>query len=201
MDFFWIFFAPPSSVFVPSSLEVINAGGLELDSDYPYCMLTESCWPCPAPGYNASICGPAQPYCKKSDSCHFDPSKAAVQIASWASLSSDEETLKAQLYQNGPVSIAIDATALYVYWGGVIQGHLCSSDKGNMDHAVLLVGYGSEKNMWGKETPYWLVKNSWGKDWGEKGYFKLARGSNVCGVANYPTTSLMASSTKNLNLN
>ena len=124
-----------------------------MDSDYPYCMLTESCWPCPAPGYNASICGPAQPYCKKSDSCHFDPSKAAVQIASWASLSSDEETLKAQLYQNGPVSIAIDATALYVYWGGVIQGHLCSSDKGNMDHAVLLVGYGSEKNMWGKRRP------------------------------------------------
>ena len=79
---------------------------------------------------------------------------------SWASLSQNEEELKAQLHQNGPVSIAIDATSLYIYWGGVVEGHLCSSDPGDVDHAVLLVGYGSEANIFGKEVPYWIVKVS-----------------------------------------
>ena len=97
----------------------------------------------------------------------------------------------AQLYENGPVSIAIDATSLYVYWGGIVKGHLCTADKSNADHAVLLVGYGSQKNIFGEEVKYWIVKNSWGADWGEKGYFRLLRGMNTCGVANFPTTSIL----------
>ena len=171
---------------------VIKAGGLQLDSDYPYCMLNETCWPCEAPGYNATICGPPQPYCKKSDSCHFDKSKAAVQVATWASLSSDEEELKAQLHKNGPVSVLIDATPLYIYWGGVVKGHLCSSDWESLNHAVLLVGYGTEKNVWGQEVPYWIIKNSGGEDWGEKGYFRLLRSNDcTCGLCRFPTTSIL----------
>ncbi|QDZ25120.1 papain cysteine protease [Chloropicon primus] len=170
---------------------VIRVGGLELDSDYPYCMLNETCWPCAPPGWNSTICGPPQPYCKKEDSCHFDPSLAAAKISSWVSLSSNEEELKAQLHQHGPVSIAIDATSLYIYWGGIVEGHLCSSDPADVDHAVLLVGYGTAKTRWGHEEDYWLVKNSWGSDWGENGYFRMRRGSNTCGVANYATTSII----------
>ena len=53
------------------------------------------------------------------------------------------------------------------YGGGVIKSTRCGTD---LDHGVLVIGYGME-NM----TDYWLLKNSWGTGWGEKGYFKILR--------------------------
>nr|KAF6464700.1 cathepsin F [Rousettus aegyptiacus] len=52
-----------------------------------------------------------------------------------------------------------------------------------IDHAVLLVGYGNRSDI-----PFWAIKNSWGTDWGEEGYYYLHRGSGACGV------NIMASS-------
>jgi len=62
-----------------------------------------------------------------------------------------------------------------------------------LDHGVLAVGYGSEKNWLGTEHNYFLVKNSWGSSWGESGYIKIldnGDGSGICGIqlqASYPT--------------
>lgn len=66
--------------------------------------------------------------------------------------------------------------------GGIYTGG--SPSCGNsINHAVLLVGYDTDPNT-GQD--YWIVKNSWGSGWGERGYTRMARGSNVCGLANFP---------------
>lgn len=46
----------------------------------------------------------------------------------------------------------------------------------DVNHAVLAIGYGVENGI-----PYWLIKNSWGADWGDDGYFKMEMGKNMCG--------------------
>lgn len=57
-----------------------------------------------------------------------------------------------------------------------------------MNHGVLIVGYGTEPN--GQE--YWLVKNSYGADWGQGGYIKMARNfNNHCGIATSATYPLV----------
>ncbi len=69
------------------------------------------------------------------------------------------------------------------------NGVLTSGCGSRPDHGVLVIGYGTENG-----TPYWLVKNSWGANWGDNGYIKIRRypGSNdggLCGIqtmASYP---------------
>lgn len=86
-----------------------------------------------------------------------------------------------------PVSVAIDAEgmAFQQYKGGVYNQE-CGD---NLDHGVLIVGYGTDK---GKD--YWLIKNSWGTSWGEDGFMKMERlnkeGAGECGIrlaASYPS--------------
>lgn len=60
------------------------------------------------------------------------------------------------------------------YASGVYQ-HKTGSALGG--HAVKILGWGTEDG-----TPYWLVANSWNTDWGDKGFFKILRGSNQCGI-------------------
>ncbi|KAH7967061.1 hypothetical protein HPB49_022084 [Dermacentor silvarum] len=47
-------------------------------------------------------------------------------------------------------------------------------------HAVRILGWGTENGV-----PYWLVANSWNQDWGDKGYFKIRRGNDECGIDDY----------------
>ena len=56
--------------------------------------------------------------------------------------------------------------------------------------AVLLVGYGVHQGWFGTK-PYWLVKNSWGEKWGEKGYFRMVRGQGKCGVDQQVTSAVL----------
>ena len=85
-----------------------------------------------------------------------------------------------------PVSVAIEADTkvFQFYQSGVITGSECGT---NLDHGVLVVGYGTENG-----EDYWLVKNSWSSDWGDEGYVKIGRSSStndpgVCGIASTPS--------------
>ncbi len=73
------------------------------------------------------------------------------------------------------------------YKSGVYTSKTCGSTPMDVNHAVLAVGYGVEDGI-----PYWLIKNSWGKNWGDNGYLKMEMGKNMCGVAtcaSYPSVA------------
>ena len=57
--------------------------------------------------------------------------------------------------------------------------------------AVLMVGFGTEKDLFSTK-PYWKIKNSWGKKWGEDGYFRIHRGAGTCGINTQVTTVVLA---------
>jgi len=76
-----------------------------------------------------------------------------------------------------PVAIQADQRVFQQYTSGVFEDSRCGS---SLDHAVTLVGYGTEG---GKE--YYTMRNSWGSSWGEAGYMKMAiigDGVGTCGV-------------------
>ena len=81
----------------------------------------------------------------------------------------------------GPVSIAFQvAHDFQDYKDGVYDG-TCEQSPSSVNHAVVAVGYGETTKK--GNAPYWIVRNSWGTDWGMDGYFQIARGKNKCGLA------------------
>jgi len=121
------------------------------------------------------------PYTARDGTCHSGGSGAAAMFTSWADMpKGNEAALKDAVGNNGPVAITIDASlrSFQLYSGGVYYDPACSSSK--LDHGVLAVGYGTDQNNW----KYWIVKNSWGASWGDRGYIKMIRDQgNHCGVA------------------
>ena len=160
-----------------------QAGGIESVADYPYCSGTGACYPCVPNGYNVSLCGAAPEYCNKSQSCSakINPDRfvSGLKVEGFRVIPRDETVMQYSLLSIGPLSVLIDATFLQFYHSGVWDTPFCHSD--TLDHAVMLVGYGTYTGVFGTK-PYWIVKNSWGLDWGESGYFRLVRGKNMCGV-------------------
>uniref|UniRef100_A0A7S2V2M6 Peptidase C1A papain C-terminal domain-containing protein n=1 Tax=Fibrocapsa japonica TaxID=94617 RepID=A0A7S2V2M6_9STRA len=105
-----------------------------------------------------------------------------ASISGWTQISTtSDDDLKEQLTSKGPLAVAIDSSQMQFYMGGVDIPDECSPAA--VDHGVLLVGYGVERGPPGREgVQYWLIKNSWGKQWGEGGYYKIAMYNGACGV-------------------
>jgi len=146
---------------------VLDNKGICAEDDYPYKAVDEKC---------------------KKTCTIVSTITDFADVASNAKNITDETALMAAV-QLGPVSIAIqaDQPIFQMYKDGVISSPSCGGRTADdLDHGVLLVGYDYDNST---GLDYWLVKNSWGAAWGQKGYVKLARGQNECGLnwmASYP---------------
>ncbi|KAJ8967122.1 hypothetical protein NQ314_003074 [Rhamnusium bicolor] len=133
------------------------------------------------------------PYQGRDLPCRYITSANVTSTKGYAIIErGNEEHLKAAIATIGPIAIGIDASQIEftLYHKGIYYNPRCSSGlidpENELDHAVLAVGYGSENG-----EDYWLIKNSWGTDWGDDGYIKMARNrDNNCGVAAYASYPL-----------
>jgi len=122
------------------------------------------------------------PYVPRQGACKFDKKKGTTKVTGYMNVvEGSEEDLASKISQYGVAAIAIDAShwSFQLYHGGIYDEKSCSPQE--LDHAVGCVGYGSEN---GKD--FWIVRNSWGEGWGEKGYIRMVKGKgNQCGEASY----------------
>ena len=112
--------------------------------------------------------------------CRFNRSAVGATISGYNQIISGNETdLQYAIAFIGPISVCIDTTPSFQFYSsGVFSDTNCSSTL--LDHAVLAVGYGTTVNG----TDYYIVKNSWGENWGMNGYVLMARNKrNMCGIA------------------
>uniref|UniRef100_A0A8C1SCE6 Cathepsin F n=1 Tax=Cyprinus carpio TaxID=7962 RepID=A0A8C1SCE6_CYPCA len=116
-------------------------------------------------------------YTGHKQSCDFSSGKVAAYINSSVELPDSENEIAAWLAENGPVSAALNAFAMQFYRKGVSHPLKIFCNPWMIDHAVLLVGFGQRNGV-----PFWAIKNSWGEDYGEQGYYYLYRGSRLCGI-------------------
>jgi len=124
--------------------------------------------------------------------CGYNSDSSVAWITSYVNITSgDEMGLTTASSITPGVSVCIDAShsGFSFYKTGVYRDDQCKKDVDDLDHAVLVVGYGTYVN--GTSVDYYLVKNSWGGDWGDKGYIKMYRdtrgNTNNCGIATVAT--------------
>jgi len=132
--------------------KLIEMGGLTSEWMYPYTSYFGTNYPC---HYQANT------------------TMAVAVLSSYVKLPSNQYEPVMDALQRGPLVINIDASAWRSYQSGVFTG--CNQTNSDIDHVVLLVGYGTDP----KEGDYWLIRNSWTPAWGEGGYIRLARSSTV----------------------
>jgi C1A family cysteine protease len=130
------------------------------------------------------------PYRPINGKCQIDKSKRRVGLSDFKYLDTPDVTGLKKAIAITPVSVGIEVQYDFqMYTGGIYTSDDSSCGK-QLNHGVLAVGFNDED-----ETPYFIVKNSWGPDWGEKGYIRIASGSGsgTCGIANkydvYPVFS------------
>jgi len=130
------------------------------------------------------------PYTGQDGDCVYNVSTIGGNDFGFYRLPMGNETnLQEFVAEFGPIAVAIDASlpSFQSYHSGVYNDPTC--DPSALDHAVLVVGYGTDKAT---GLDYWLVKNSWGVGWGDSGYIKMSRNrKNQCGIASHAILPLV----------
>ncbi|CAG9857848.1 unnamed protein product [Phyllotreta striolata] len=141
---------------VANAIQYVIKNGLTSETDYPYLG-------------NQTIC---------------QAQNTTITAKALVTLDKTEADLQQAVGSVGPISAGMYFDLLQFYEGGIFHSDFCFNEEAILDHDVLVVGYGSEYSEELKEErKYWIIKNSMGQDWGEKGYVRLARDADQCGIA------------------
>ncbi len=121
-----------------------------------------------------------KPYRARDTSCR-SPNDKVTRIYNWDYVSGQNSVpstsaLKEAIYYYGPVAAAVCVNSAFSYYSeGIFRGPSCNS----VNHGINLVG-------WNDDGGYWILRNSWGRSWGENGYMRIKYGvSNVGFGASY----------------
>ncbi|XP_011797861.1 PREDICTED: cathepsin W isoform X1 [Colobus angolensis palliatus] len=139
-------------------ITVLNNSGLASEKDYPF---------------QGKV---------RAQGCHAKKYHKVAWIQDFIMLQNSEHRIAQYLATYGPITVTINMKPLQLYRKGVIKATPTTCDPQLVDHSVLLVGFGSVKSegIWAETvssqsqpqpphpTPYWILKNSWGAQWGEK---------------------------------
>ncbi|KAM6463644.1 procathepsin L-like isoform 2-T3 [Liasis olivaceus] len=115
-------------------------------------------------------------------SCRYDPEEAVTRCRGFGFImEKDEDGLQQAVATIGPVTVAVDtrSSKFKFYKSGIFKEHW--SGERRMTHAMLVIGYNNSS------SGYWILKNSWSTLWGEKGYMRMAKGSDQCGITQIAT--------------
>lgn len=129
------------------------------------------------------------PYQGEETLCEYSANDYGANVTTWAyaTRTNNEVAMKAVVANYGPLAVSVDASGWEFYGGGVFSDSNCSPTSTN--HAVVIVGYGTDKAT---QKDYWIIRNSWGTEWGLGGYIFLERGVNMCAVSKravFPTAT------------
>lgn len=120
------------------------------------------------------------PYSARNGACHGTPT--SYKLEQCFDIPPGNELLLKDAVAHSPVVACIEADqrAFQFYRSGILKKNSCGT---NLDHAIQVVGYGEENGV-----KYWIIRNSWGKSWGDNGFVRLERTENTrndgtCGVA------------------
>ena len=155
----------------------MGCNGGQPDSAFKYMINNGQCTEASYP-YKAGVTKTAGT-CQKCTS-------AGVSFSSCSDVTPKDQVALAAAVSKQPVAVAIEADTRYFqsYSGGILDSTSCGT---NLDHAVEIVGYGSQNGV-----DYWIVRNSWSSSWGEGGYVRIKKTSStndigICGIAAEPS--------------
>ena len=156
-----------------------GCGGGSMDGAFKYIM-------------NNGLCtNISYPYMAVEGECQKDSCESVVRISNYTDINQNDEKILKRAVAQQPVSVAIQANkrSFQLYQSGIYNDLECGT---NLDHGVLIVGYGYSLEQ---DMKYWIIKNSWGINWGENGYIRIQRDIDdergLCGIAMNPSIPII----------